>query len=118
MFTKNRTILILGIFIALMPFLGFPYPYEEGLYIVTGLSVATLSYLLARHKRVNRKSSIRKSQKKEIVDSIPFVEEESVVQEEVSREALLGTIPDDTLETIQVEQESSEKTEQDKPYNT
>lgn len=99
-------ILMLGIFVALMPFLGFPYPYEEGLYVVSGLAIATFSFLLARHKRINRKMSSKKIKtkeeeilmspkilKKEIVESVPFSEEETLIpetQEEISREDLFG----------------------------
>ena len=119
MFTKNRTILILGILTALMPFLGFPYPYEEGLYIVFGLIIAVLSFLIARQKRINRKVSGKKTQKvaedflpesivpKEIVESVPFAEEELVLPEteEISRQEMFGA-------------EENSKDEEDKPYIT
>ncbi len=54
MFTKNRFILIFGLLVALMPFLGFPIWFETFFYVVAGLSVATLSFLIARHKRLAR----------------------------------------------------------------
>ena len=59
MFTKNRIILILGILVALMPFFGFPSIYENGFYVIAGLAIAVLSFLVARHKRVrlSRKTS-------------------------------------------------------------
>lgn len=90
MFSKNRLILILGILVALMPFLGFPTSWKNFFYFVFGLGVATLSFLMARHKRIGKKIHHKKDKsvvfsKKEIVQSNyaePIVEEEPVIEAE------------------------------------
>lgn len=51
MITKNRLLLILGIWIALIPFLGFPSSYKSFFVLVSGLAVAAVAFLLAREKR-------------------------------------------------------------------
>lgn len=51
MLTKNRILLILGIWITLIPFSGFPRPYNSFLITGSGLLVVILAFLLAREKR-------------------------------------------------------------------
>ena len=50
MITKNRLILILGVWIALVPSLGFPTSYESFFVTVSGLAVALVAFLLARDR--------------------------------------------------------------------
>lgn len=97
MFTKNRTILILGIFVALMPFLGFPYPFEEVLYVLAGLAIATLSYLLAHYRRNARRIPQRRN-KKEIVESGPVVVDMSDMVDTVDtpEDTISPDIPEET----------------------
>jgi len=95
MFTKNRLILILGLWVAFMPFLGFPYSFEEGIYICAGLGIALLSFLLARHMRKNRRAFVKKQKtdrlsdsqyavvQKEIVESDPFAEDHTTEEDEL-----------------------------------
>jgi len=45
---KDTAILILGLLIALMPFLGFPGAWENWFFICAGLLIALLGYLLRR----------------------------------------------------------------------
>lgn len=42
--SKHSTIIILGILLALMPFLGFPIFYKDIFFVVLGLSIAMLAY--------------------------------------------------------------------------
>lgn len=51
MITKNRTILILGLWIALIPFLGFPSSFKSFIVIASGILVAIFAFLLARDRR-------------------------------------------------------------------
>ncbi len=46
--TKKRTIIVLGIFVALLPFLGFPREAREILSVLAGLSIAVIAFLLKR----------------------------------------------------------------------
>ena len=50
---KNKIILVLGIFIAIVPFLGFPSGFRTFLVIISGLGVSTLSYMIARGNRLS-----------------------------------------------------------------
>lgn len=50
MVTKNRLILILGLWIALIPYLGFPSSFKTLLIIGSGLLVALFAFLLARDR--------------------------------------------------------------------
>jgi VIT1/CCC1 family predicted Fe2+/Mn2+ transporter len=45
---KISSIFILGIVIALIPFSGFPKSTKDLIYIIAGLAVAALSYLIRR----------------------------------------------------------------------
>lgn len=71
--------MILGVLVALMPFLGFPSGWKNIFYIVFGLVIAALSFLLAIHKRSTRRPGSRKEKsntsRKEIVQS-DYVETE------------------------------------------
>lgn len=44
--TKDVGILILGLIVAAMPFLGFPVRIENILYVVSGLLIALLAFLI------------------------------------------------------------------------
>ncbi len=45
---KISTIFALGLFIAVMPFTGFPFSVKNALYIILGLLVTTLSVLIRK----------------------------------------------------------------------
>lgn len=46
--TKKRALIILGVFIAIVPFLGIPREFREVLTVLAGLTVAVLAFLLKR----------------------------------------------------------------------
>lgn len=46
--TKARMFFILGVWVAILPFLGFPYSWKDVLGTLTGLGLIFLSYLLYR----------------------------------------------------------------------
>jgi len=48
---KQRTIFILGLWTAILPFLGFPNSWKKVLFLITGLFIAYLAYLLYREKK-------------------------------------------------------------------
>ena len=48
---KQRVIFILGIWTAFLPFLGFPNSWKKVLFLLSGLFIAYLAYLLYREKR-------------------------------------------------------------------
>lgn len=70
MLTKNRILLILGAWIALIPFLGFPSSYKSFFIIASGLFVVLLAFLHAREKRHIQRSLFEMSSKKETVTDV------------------------------------------------
>lgn len=42
---KEKTLLIIGIWVAVLPYLGFYESWRKGLYILTGLAIVYLAYL-------------------------------------------------------------------------
>jgi|GEM_PF-644414 len=44
--TKDVSILILGLLTAAMPYLGFPANYEQIIFVVVGLTIAVLAFLI------------------------------------------------------------------------
>jgi len=48
---KQRTIFILGLWTAILPFLGFPNNWKKVLFFLTGGLVAYLAFLLYREKK-------------------------------------------------------------------
>ncbi|MBX4195802.1 hypothetical protein KW796_02520 [Candidatus Parcubacteria bacterium] len=53
---KSRIILVIGVLIALLPFLGFPHAWESFFEIVGGLGIVLLSVLIAIDKRLSLKA--------------------------------------------------------------
>ena len=49
---KIQLILILGIWVAIMPFLGFPVSWRKPIFIISGLAIAYLAYASAKNKTV------------------------------------------------------------------
>jgi len=43
---KARMFLVLGVFVTILPYLGFPYSWKDVLYTLSGLVLIFLSYLL------------------------------------------------------------------------
>ncbi len=56
---KERTLFIMGFWVALLPFLGFPNNWRKILFIITGLLLIYLSYLfyLETKRRLRKASS-------------------------------------------------------------
>ncbi len=96
MFTKNRFILILGLWIVFIALYGgFPSPYDTVIYVLSGLAISTLSFMLARYKRTVHRSTTKKSRQNEIyTESVPMavVEERKEEVEEIAQtEPVLDT---------------------------
>ncbi len=48
---KARILLVLGIWMTLLPFLGFPYSWKDPLFSISGLVLIFFSYLLFRESK-------------------------------------------------------------------
>ena len=53
---KARILLFLGIWLIILPYLGFPYSWKEILTTLTGFIVLLLSYLFYREYRMLREA--------------------------------------------------------------
>ena len=51
---KINTILALGVLVILLPFLGFPQSWDNFFYVISGLVIVSMAYLL----KVNRKQKV------------------------------------------------------------
>ena len=51
--SRQRIILILGIWVAVLPFLGFPGSWKRILFLVCGAVIAFLAYLISKERRNN-----------------------------------------------------------------
>lgn len=55
---KARILLILGIWVTILPYLGFPYSWKDVLFTLSGIVLVFLSYLLYRdYKEGNQKKT-------------------------------------------------------------
>jgi len=43
---KARTFLIIGIWVAILPYLGFPYSWKQTLFALTGLLIMYIAYFM------------------------------------------------------------------------
>ncbi|MEI6660138.1 MAG: hypothetical protein WCK91_01805 [bacterium] len=48
---KERSLLIIGIWVAILPFLGFPSSWRSFMFIITGLALVYLSYMFYQEYR-------------------------------------------------------------------
>ncbi len=49
---KSRILLILGIWVAVLPYLGFPYSWKDTLFTVSGLGLIYFSYMLYKESKI------------------------------------------------------------------
>ncbi len=49
---KARIVLLLGIWVAILPYLGFPYLWKNILFSLSGLGLVFLSYLLYHEYKI------------------------------------------------------------------
>lgn len=48
-----RILLILGTWIAILPYLGFPYSWKQFLFTLSGLAVMYVAYLLYKKEKID-----------------------------------------------------------------
>lgn len=49
---KARILLILGIWVAILPYLGIPYSWKDVLFTITGLGLIYFSYILYKNNKI------------------------------------------------------------------
>ena len=57
---KARIFLTLGIWVAILPYLGFPYSWKKILFTLSGLGFVYLSYILYRESKT-KKTTVEKT---------------------------------------------------------
>jgi len=69
---KNKIILAVGFFIALLPFLGFPSSWDSFFEFAGGFSIVLLSVMISIDKRLSLKDKMNKRQarKRALLESI------------------------------------------------
>lgn len=65
---KERTLFIIGIWVAVLPFLGFPNSWRKTLFVLTGLAILYLAYLFYLEVKARRSKDSNHS--KTFVDNI------------------------------------------------
>ncbi|KKR74907.1 MAG: hypothetical protein UU17_C0004G0031 [Candidatus Nomurabacteria bacterium GW2011_GWA1_40_8] len=48
---KAYILLVLGIWVAVLPYLGFPYSWKDILFTITGLGLICLSYIMYKESK-------------------------------------------------------------------
>lgn len=67
--TKNRIVLYIGLFLFLIPFLGFPSKWEAFFQIVFGLILMSISFSAT----IKRRAAVRRPRRKKESESISVV---------------------------------------------
>ncbi|OGI68913.1 hypothetical protein A3A05_01500 [Candidatus Nomurabacteria bacterium RIFCSPLOWO2_01_FULL_41_12] len=54
--SKMRILLVLGIWVAVLPYLGFPSSWKDILFTISGLGLVYMSYMLYQESKTDEKS--------------------------------------------------------------
>ncbi len=54
---RARTLLLLGVWVAALPYLGFPYSWRQVLFTISGLVFMYIAYLLYKEEKIKRKET-------------------------------------------------------------
>jgi len=57
---KARLLLIVGIWVAILPYLGFPHTLKNFLFSITGLFLVYVSFVIYKEYRVKKTKLVRK----------------------------------------------------------
>lgn len=70
---KEKTLFIIGLWVMILPFLGFPNSWRKTLFFITGLAIMYLAYLFYLETKARLAKIIK--QDKNFVDSIDKTED-------------------------------------------
>jgi len=65
---KEKTLFIIGLWVAILPFLGFPINWRNILFVITGIAIMYLAYLFYLEVKVRLDKDVSNS--KTFVDNI------------------------------------------------
>ena len=74
---KERTLLFIGIWVGILPYLGFPNSWRTVFFVITGLSLVYLAYLF--YQQTKARMAKDESTSKTFIDSV----ETTVIDETV-----------------------------------
>jgi uncharacterized membrane protein len=55
---KARLLLILGVWVAILPYLGFPHSWKDVLFSLSGLVLVYLSYIIYRESKTEKVGTV------------------------------------------------------------
>jgi hypothetical protein len=58
---KEKTLLVLGVWVAVLPFLGFPDSWRTVFFVLSGFALIYLSYIFYQESRVRKESNDSKT---------------------------------------------------------
>jgi len=64
---KERTLLIIGLLVAVMPFLGFPNSWRKVFFVILGFAIVYLAYLFYKQVKARQPNT---NQSRTFVDNI------------------------------------------------
>ena len=76
---KARILLALGIWVAILPYLGFPPSWKTILFTITGFGIMALSYIFYKEYKNNNKTP-----EKKVFDN--FLENKDFIEEKINSE--------------------------------
>lgn len=65
---KEKTLFIIGVWVAILPFLGFPSSWRAVLFLITGLAIMYIAYLFYLEVKIRLSKDV--SQSKAFVDNV------------------------------------------------
>lgn len=63
---RERIFLFLGIWVAILPYLGFPYSWKNILFTLSGLSLIYLSYIMRKENKAQEESAKKEEAKENL----------------------------------------------------
>ncbi|MES2930190.1 MAG: hypothetical protein V4665_00180 [Patescibacteria group bacterium] len=71
---KERTVFIVGLWVIILPFLGFPTSWRKALFVITGFALIYLSYRFYQHASAKRPSPLAENRSKSFIDNVGSAE--------------------------------------------
>ncbi len=75
--SKVKILITLGVWVALLPYLGFPYSLKNTLFSITGLGIIYLGYLLLNESKTGEKTFENFSENSDFTE-IDIMEKEEI----------------------------------------
>jgi hypothetical protein len=67
--SKVKILIILGVWVVILPYLGFPYSLKNIIFSITGLGIVYLGYLLINESKIEEKTFENFSENSDFVEN-------------------------------------------------